>query len=145
MCHQLEFKDVSINKGIEIPQADDINKIVQFPAKVFEGYDTVRKMKDELGVVIRQIDYYRQASETLGLIKKQTAKYELTDVGQRYLRLPTEKKAAFICKLLLQFPIMNEIFIDISSDHNKVVTKQGIIRLLINKHNEQLIIFYLCS
>ena len=48
-----EFRDVSIIKGIEIPQADDIHKIVQFPAKVLEGYDTVGKMKDELGLVIR--------------------------------------------------------------------------------------------
>ncbi|MGB8033013.1 MAG: AAA-associated domain-containing protein [Nitrososphaeraceae archaeon] len=79
------------------------------------------------------MDYYRQASETLGLIKKQTGKYELTDIAQRYLRLPTEKKAAFICKLLLEFPIMNKIFIDISSDHNKVITKQDIIKLLKEK------------
>jgi hypothetical protein len=37
--------------------------------------------------------------------------------------------------LLLEFPIINEIFVDISSDRSKVITKQDIIDLLKNKSN----------
>ena len=35
--------------------------------------------------------------------------------------------------LLLEFPIVNEVFIDISSDRNKVVSKQDIMELLRKK------------
>jgi hypothetical protein len=56
-------------------------------------------------------------------------------IWQRYLKLPAEKKSNLICKLLLEFPIINEIFVDISSDRSKVITKQDIIDLLKNKSN----------
>src|SRR5919197_6331619 len=44
-----------------------------------------------------------------------------------------KKGLIFICRLLLEFPIMNEIFLDISSDRDRYVTKQHIIDLLKKK------------
>jgi hypothetical protein len=123
----------SDNSKTNIPQADDVNKIIQFPFRVFEGYDTAEKMIDAFGFVIRQSSYYRQASEILGLIVKDRNKYKLTYKGEEFLKLPSEKRSNFICKLLLEFPIINEVFIDISSDHNKMVSKQEIIELLKKK------------
>ena len=38
-----QFRNVPVRKGIDIPQADDVNKIIQFPVKVFEGYDSAKK------------------------------------------------------------------------------------------------------
>jgi hypothetical protein len=123
-----QFAEVSVRKGVDIPQADDIDKIVQFAVKVFEGFDTKDKIRAAFGglLVARQINYYRQAAEILGLIRKYCDNYEPTDILKDYLNLPAEKKSNFICKLLLQFPLMNEIFIDVSSDKNKVVSKQAV-------------------
>jgi hypothetical protein len=53
--------------------------------------------------------------------------------GEEYLRLPSEKKSNFICKLLLEFPIMKTIFLELSTDPKKVITKQDIIDLLKRK------------
>jgi hypothetical protein len=115
----------------EIPQADDVNKIIEFPLRVFEGYDTAEKIKHAFGFVNRQSSYYRQASEILGLVSKDREwKYKLTDRGEEFLRLPSRQKSQYVCKLLLEFPIINEVFLDVSIDPTKVIGKQSIIGLL---------------
>ena len=124
----------SDNSKTAIPQADDVNKIIQFPLRVFEGYNTSKKMIDAFGFVIRQSSYYSQAAEILGLIvSEHNYRHKLTSKGEQFLRLPAEKRAGFICKLLPEFPVMNNIFIDISTDRNRIVTKQEIILLLKKK------------
>jgi hypothetical protein len=132
-----DYQNVSSDYGkTNIPQADDVNKIIQFPLRVFEGYDTSKKMIDAFGFVIRQSSYYRQAAEVLGLIISENNynyRYKLTSKGEQFLRLPAEKRASFICKLLLEFPVMNSVFIDISTNRNRTVTKHEIIQLLKKK------------
>ena len=130
-----DYQRVSSDESkTNIPQADDVNKIIQFPLRVLEGYDTSKKMIDAFGFVIRQSSYYRQAAEILGLIiSEDNYRYKLTGRGEEFLKLPAVKRARFICKLLLEFPIMNNIFIDVSTDRNKTVTKQEIIQLLKRK------------
>ncbi|NOJ27310.1 MAG: hypothetical protein DA330_04780 [Nitrososphaera sp.] len=125
-----EYQDVKPTKKLDIPQADDVNKIIQFPFRVFEGYDTSEKMIDAFGFVQRQSSYYRQAAELVGLVKLDKNRYKLTDVGEKYLKLPEKDKSNFVCKLLLEFPIMHEIFLQISIDSKKVVDKNEIIDLL---------------
>lgn len=122
-----------VEQKINIPQADDINKIIQFPLRVFEGYDTSEKMIDAFGFVKRQSSYYRQASELLGLVVLDNKKYKLTDRGEEFLKLSSEQKSNFMCELLLEFPIMNEIFLKVSIDRNKTITRTDIINLLVKK------------
>ena len=113
-----------IDKRMNIPQADDINKIIEFPLRVFEGYDTSEKMINAFGFVKRQSSYYRQASELLGLVVLDKNKYKLTQKGEEFLKLPAEQKSNYVCKLLLEFPIINEIFLQISIDKTKVIYKK---------------------
>jgi hypothetical protein len=77
------YQNISpIENKINIPQADDVNKIIQFPLRVFEGYDTSQKMIDAFGFVKRQSSYYRQAAEILGLVEQDKNRYKLTDRGE---------------------------------------------------------------
>ena len=123
-----------IKSKAKIPQADDVNKIIEFPLRIFEGYDTAERMIDAFGFVNRQSSYYRHASEILGLVTvDKNNRYKLTNKGEEYLKLSAEKKSNFICRLLLEFPIINEIFIQISSDSDNVFSKQDIIELLNKK------------
>ena len=122
-----------IYNRMNIPQADDINKIIEFPLRVFEGYDTSAKMINAFGFVKRQSSYYRQASELLGLVILDNNKYKLTQKGEEFLKLSSEQKSNFVCKLLLEFPIINEIFLQISIDKTKVFTRNDIIELLKKK------------
>jgi uncharacterized protein DUF6997/uncharacterized protein DUF6996 len=129
-----QFRNIQARQGIIIPQADDVTKIIQFPVKVSEGYDTAEKMMNEFNFSNRQSSYYRHTSEILGLVvSERNNRYNLTERGQQYLKLSAEKKSSFICRLLLEFPIMNEIFLDISSDQSKVIKKQNIMDLLKRK------------
>lgn len=115
----------------EIPQADDVNKISEFPLRVFEGYDTADKIKHAFGFVNRQSSYYRQASEILGLVSRDKGwRYTLTDRGQEFLQLSSQQKSEYLCKLLLEFPIVNEVFLDISINRDKVISRQHIVELL---------------
>jgi hypothetical protein len=126
-----QFQNVSpVKEKIKIPQADKIEKIIQFPLRIAEGFDTSEKMKGVFGFTLRQSSYYRHAAEILGLVRNDRYRYKLTDKGEEYLKLPAEKKSSFICKLILEFPIINSIFLDISSDPKKVISKQDIIQLL---------------
>jgi hypothetical protein len=82
------------------------------------------------GFVKRQSSYYRQAAELLGLVELDGYKYKLAQKGEEFLKLPSEQKANFVCKLLLEFPIINEIFLQISIDRTKTLTRNDIIELL---------------
>ncbi|MGB8936716.1 MAG: hypothetical protein WCC17_16610 [Candidatus Nitrosopolaris sp.] len=87
-----EYQDVPRGKDKkEIPQADDVNKIGEFPLRVYEGYDTAEKIKHAFGFVNRQSSYYRHAAEILGLVSKDSRwRYKVTDKGEKYLGLSSE-------------------------------------------------------
>jgi hypothetical protein len=126
-----QFQNVSpVKEKIKIPQADKIEKIIQFPLRIAEGYDTSEKIMEVFGFTIRQSSYYRHATEILGLVVNDRYTYKLTDKGEEYLKLPAGKKSSFICRLILEFPIINSIFLEVSSDPRKVITEQDIIQLL---------------
>lgn len=129
-----KYQSISPKRSkLNIPQADDINKIIQFPMMVLKGYDTSEKMIEAFGFVKRQSSYYRQASELLGLVTLYKNKYKLTDMGNEFLKLRSEEKSNFVCKLLLEFPVMNEIFLRLSIDKNKTINRNDIIDVLRNK------------
>jgi hypothetical protein len=127
-----EYQNVRpVKNKEEIPQADDVNEISEFPLRVSEGYDTADKIKHTFGFVNRQSSYYKHASEILGLVSKDKEwKYRLTDRGEEFLRLPSRQKSQYLCKLLLEFPIVNQVFLDISIDASKVVGRRHIVKLL---------------
>ena len=115
---------------INIPQADDINKILLFPLKVSEGYNTSAKIEELFGFVRRQSNYYRQACEILGLIMSSHGIFHLTKKGEEYLKLSADEKSRFIGQLLLEFPIMNEIFLKAIMEHNKAITIDNIVQII---------------
>jgi hypothetical protein len=126
-----QFQNVSpVKEKTKIPQADKIEKIIQFPPRIAEGYDTSGKMRGVFGFTLRQSSYYRHAAEILGLVRNDRNRYKLTNKGEEYLKLPAKKKSSFICKMILEFPIINSLFLEVSSDPRKVITRQDIVRLL---------------
>ncbi len=112
------------------PQADSVSKIMEFPFRVSEGYDTAQKMTEAFGFVERQSSYYRAAAEELGLITLDGNRYRLSSTGESFVKLPTDKRVDEMCKLLLRYPIVNTIFNDISSDPDRVFTRAEIVALL---------------
>jgi hypothetical protein len=127
-----EYQNVRpVKNKKEIPQADDVNKISEFPLRISEGYDTADKIKHVFGFLNRQSSYYRHASEILGLVSRdKRSTYKLTDIGEEYLHLSSQQKSRYLCKLLLEFPVVNEVFLDISIDPSKVIGRKHIVELI---------------
>lgn len=119
-------------KLIYIPQADDVNKIMLFPFMVSEGNDTAKKMVEAFAFDIRQSSYYRQAAEILGLIKKEKGIYRITPKGESLILLSATEKSNYMCRLLLDFPILNEIFLVVTAEMRRF-SRQDIIQLLKTK------------
>src|SRR5712691_735400 len=67
---------------------------------------------------------YRSISQNRG------SRYKLTYIGEEYLHLSSQQKSRYLCKLLLEFPIVNEVFLDISIEPGKVIKRQHIVDLL---------------
>ena len=89
-------------------------------------------MRAVLGFVNRQSSYYRQAAEMLGLVEiTEGYRYRLTEKGEKLVKLSGQARSSFVCKLLLQFPIINEIFLEISSDRNRAITSKEIGNLIV--------------
>jgi hypothetical protein len=87
-----KFTSINTREDLVIPQADDVNKIIQFPLRVYEGYNTSEKMQSVFDFTNRQSSYYRHASEILGLVESDDKhRYRLTDRREQYFKLPTEK------------------------------------------------------
>ena len=72
----------------------------------------------------------------MGLIETANGyRYRLTDKGEKLVKLSGQARSSFVCKLLLQFPIINEIFLEICSDRDRVVTRKEIEDLIIKNSN----------
>lgn len=126
-----DYRKVSPDKEkIRIPQADDINKIVEIPFRVAEGIDTAEKMANHFGFDKRQSSYYREASEILGLVELNRHTYSLTDKGRQYIQMPTHMRMKYFTKLLLEFPVINQIFLNLTVDRDKPATKTQVVDIL---------------
>ena len=58
-------------------------------------------------------------------------RYRLTEKGEKLVKVSGQARYIFVCKLLLQFPIINEIFLEISSDRNRAITNREIGDLIV--------------
>jgi hypothetical protein len=88
-----QFQNVSpVKEKIKIPQADKIKKIIQFPLRIAEGYDTSEKMMGVFGFTIRQSSYYRHAAEILGLVRNDRYRYKAYRKRRRVLQATCREK-----------------------------------------------------
>jgi hypothetical protein len=123
------FKNVQATIN-QVPQADSVDKIMAFPFRVAEGLDTSEKIKGAFAFTVRQSSYYRQATEMLGLVSMENDRYNLTVEGERYVRLPTDERMAQMCRLLLGYKLMSEIWIRLSVDRKTMVSMKEIESLI---------------
>jgi hypothetical protein len=84
---------MSVIKQKNVPQANSLNKVCDLLALVEAGIDTPDDLGSQLGLVHREIEYYRQAARILGLAEIANGKLSICERGHRLLkaRTPTEK------------------------------------------------------
>jgi len=108
--HEIEIEDIK-PKGVVvykdlIPQANDVNKIIELVFKVNEGTNNYHDVANYFQFDERQSSYYREAAEALGLVFSKNGAYQLTDVGKELVQLSTEKRNLFFAGLLIDFDLI---------------------------------------
>lgn len=105
-----EIKPQGITTGQKylIPQANDLDKVIEFVFKVKEGVNNSKSIAKHFEFNERQSSYYREAAEAVGLIESSKGKYLLTDVGKMMTDLNTEERNIFFAKLLTEFGLVKE-------------------------------------
>jgi hypothetical protein len=115
-----------------VPQADDFQKVADFPLLVHTGIDTAKKWAQHYGITERQGSYYREATEAMGLVTSKDGQYVLTNEGLRYVEIDQQSRADFLAIRILKIPIMNEVFRQVQL-HSERGIEKGEIATLIEK------------
>lgn len=110
--HEVKISDIH-PKGIVtykdlIPQANDLNKVIELVFKVHEGVNHYKNVAEYFKFDERQSSYYREAAEALGLIIAERGIYRLTEVGKNLVSLPVEKRNIFMVELLSDFNLVKD-------------------------------------
>ncbi len=125
------FESIEPDRLLDIvPQADDIQKIADFPLLVADGIDTSQKWADNYGITSRQGSYYREASEAFGLVSMQDSQYVLTSEGRKYVGMEPVARADFLAERILRIPLMNRVFKMLRENRTRGVGVEEIARLI---------------
>jgi len=113
-----------------VPQANDLQKVADFPHLVRRGIDTAKKWAEFYGIAIRQASYYRQAAEALNLVASEDGTYALTEDGRRYVEMDVLKGSDFLAEQLLRVPLLNRVFQMVVDSGSSGVGQEEIARLI---------------
>jgi hypothetical protein len=125
--------NVSPDPSVPFFQADDFDKVTEFPFLVQRGVKDAKAWAEHYGFALRQGSYYRAAAEALGLVGNEEGTYVLTGLGKRFLTMPREKRNSTVAELLLRMPVLNAVF-DLARRRGiEGVSKEDVIRIIKEK------------
>jgi hypothetical protein len=121
--HEVELAEIK-PKGVVgykdlIPQANDLNKVIELAFKVNEGINNYQGIAQYFEFNERQSSYYREAAEALGLVISEKGQYRLTEIGRQLVSLPAEKRNLFMVELISDFSLIKNC-IDIIGTKGKL-------------------------
>lgn len=92
-----------------VPQADDLNKILELLTLINSGQNTVTDIADYFVFDVRQSNYYGEAAEFLGLITRNRGVFELTERGFQFISTDPSRQQLFIAKLVINTWFFKEL------------------------------------
>jgi hypothetical protein len=84
-----------------VPQADDLNKVLELLSLINSGTNTVQGIADHFVFDARQSNYYGEAAEYLGLISRSKGEFELTDRGRAFLMAEPDRQQNVAAKMVI--------------------------------------------
>jgi hypothetical protein len=111
--------------GIPYPQADNMNRLRQFVETAYDGYTTKEEQVEINNFTERQVDYYVNAAQYLGLISKVRQNFLPTTSGRLYNEIEGNKKNLFLIERMIAIPSIRGVFSTIDED---VLTIEIVIR-----------------
>ena len=97
--------------GRLVPQADDLNKIMELLMAIDEGFTGADDLALYFGFDRRQSDYYAEAAEYLGLVSRGRGIVTLSPRGTEFIQLSLEEKPDYIARLIVNswvFKVAND-------------------------------------
>jgi hypothetical protein len=121
----------SFPTSFQAPQANDIAKVQELPLRVAEGLNDSAQMAKYFKFTLRQSSYYRDAAQALGFVELDNQnKYQLTLLGQRYVKLPVHKRNRLFAERVLRHPIFKEILDRLADEKVESITKKQIAEII---------------
>lgn len=97
----IEYKDI-------IPQANDLDKVMELVFKVSEGLDGAQAIADYFDFNTRQSSYYREAAEALGLVRMDGSTYQITSAGEHLTNLEAQDRNVYFSQVLANFKLVKD-------------------------------------
>lgn len=91
--------------SVPFPQADDIRKVRDTVDLISWGYSTRDQIAKFWAVDKRQGDYYAQAAQYLDLINKDSKNWKLTQIGEKFIHLPTTQRNKMLAEQIYKHPV----------------------------------------
>ncbi|MDG7002138.1 MAG: AAA-associated domain-containing protein [Nitrososphaerota archaeon] len=113
-----------------VPQANDIDKILDLPLAVADGANTKYRIIKRYDFDGRQADYYIEALGGLGLLKSESGMYSLTDEGRKYRRLDPLQQKLMIIRKMVALPIIAIVLGELIANDRRVISKDEIESLI---------------
>ena len=115
----------SVKSQVKVPQADDIQRVMDFVKFVGQGIKNAESIANKLDIDPRQSSYYREAAEILGFLNEEQP-YSLTELGKEFVSLDRTKKTGLTKCALLCNPIVRTIVACLQTRVVESVTKKDI-------------------
>lgn len=103
-----DIQPIAITYKDIIPQANDLDKVMELVFKVSEGLIDAKKIAEHFNFDKRQSSYYREAAEALGLVNQNKNQYELTAAGAHLTSLQAQERNVYFMQVLSNFTLIRE-------------------------------------
>ena|SRR6266481_2817945 len=116
---------------INVPQANSLHRVCDLLALVDAGIEKKQELMRQLGLVERELDYYKHAARILGFAHFVPPEFYLTENGKGYLKgLRSEEKRAVLASAVREANIFKGL---LSQFQEKELTKENVSSFLMGK------------
>lgn len=116
---------------IDVPQANSLHRVCALLALVDEGIEEKQALTRQLGLVTRELDYYKHAARILGFAHFEPNDFYLTESGKGYLcGLRPEGKMVLLASAVRQAYVFRELLALIPED---ALTKESVAEFLVER------------
>ncbi len=115
----------------DVPQANSLHRVCDLLALVDEGIEEKQELTRQLGLVSRELDYYKHAARILGFAHFEPSEFYLTENGKGYLKgVRSEEKRTMLASAVREANIFKEL---LSQFQEKDLTKDIVAAFLIDR------------
>src|SRR5229473_2410550 len=94
----------------DVPQANSLRRVCDLLALVAVGIEEKQALMAQLGLVTRELDYYKHAARILGFAHFEPQAFYLTDQGRSYLKVVSpEEKREILAGAVRQAQVFREL------------------------------------